>query len=455
MMFFLALREPRIHKKQAFFIAFLIAVSAFLFQISLQSIMRPYAKDSFYFQEWSSEAMIQTVSLKDLQRNPLETLNNIHTKPPGFDAIRAILVHLWPAQDALGALLHVDFLLYKLWTVLYSILGAIAFLWLSQLTEIKVALIATFILLLHPATLLYSTLLDSNFLTTFLVFVFCYLMWKIKNEYRVHLFIVVLATLALFFTRAIFQYPFIIVVGSSLFLLRIQKRKVLVFLLITASIVGLYGAKQYHKFGILSASSFTGVNLNRSVGNPNFINYWTLDIDFQEQDSSLPKTLTRIKKVDGSPNFNHIQYLAYNQELIEDFKEYIFATPVSKITISYWENVQIYFEPSSQYNTEHAIIDRIPWKGFYDRIFSTPVFPGLLLVFGIPWLKKVVKEKDYLASIGLVLPGLYIFFITVLFEKGENMRFKFFLEPILFIFLVSQLYDLGKNIRAKLSTKST
>jgi len=36
---------------------------------------------------------------------------------------------------------------------------------------------------------------------------------------------------------------------------------------------------------------------------------------------------------------------------------------------------------------------------------------------------------------------------TVLFEKGENNRFKFFLEPEFFVFLVSRLYLAGKAIQ--------
>ncbi len=435
------------------FAAILIALIAFLFQISLQAMLRPYATEQFYFQEWSSETMMQTVSLKDLQDKPLETLSNIHTKPPGFDAIRAILVHVWPAHDIQTSLLHADFLLYQLWALLYSILGAFSFLWLLELTNRKLAIIASFALLLHPASIQYSTLLDSNFLTVFLVFSFYYLLWKIKNNHDIPISAMIIIVLALFFTRAIFQLPFIIVAGLSLFILKVEKRKILLFLTITGIIAVIFGIKQYDKFGILSTSSFTGLNLNRSVGNPNFTDYWVLDIDFQEQDSSLPDVLTRTKKTDGSINYNHIQYLEYNQELTEDYIDYMLTTPLPKIFQSYWENVQIYFRPSSEYHTKHTIVDRLPWKGIYDKIFSSPILPSLLLLLGILWLTKIIRSKNYLTSIGLLLPGLYIFLITVLFEKGENMRFKFFLEPVIFIFLVSQIYDLGNFFYNK--TRST
>jgi hypothetical protein len=47
------------------------------------------------------------------------------------------------------------------------------------------------------------------------------------------------------------------------------------------------------------------------------------------------------------------------------------------------------------------------------------------------------------SSVGIAIPVMAIFVISVLFESGENMRFKFFIEPILFIFIASQIYSAG------------
>ena len=426
----------------------LVALAAFVLQISLQAIMRPYAVDSFYFQEWSSETMMAAVPLKDLQNKPLETLAHVHTKPPGFAAIRAVFVNLWGDKDSLVALRHVDFLIYQLYAVLYSIMGAVAFLWLRKTTNFSIALVGSFALLIHPAMLLYVTLLDSNFLTAFLVFVFYYLIWKVKNKEKVSAVALILATLALFFTRSVFQYPFILVVGISLYLMGLRKKALGGIMLVSVAIVTLFGIQHQRTVGTISTSSFTGLNLNRSVGNPDFIDYWSIDIDYQPQDESLPKSLTRTRKTDGSPNYNHIQYLQYNQALTEDFKTYFFAMSPVDLLKSYWENVTIYFQPSNIYHTEHAIADRVVWRQFYERVFSAPIFPILLILFGAYAGKKVVREKDYRPALGFVLPILYIFAITVLFEKGENMRFKFFIEPLLFIFIVGQLYEIVTRKKA-------
>ena len=213
--------------------------------------------------------------------------------------------------------------------------------------------------------------------------------------------------------------------------------------------------KQYYQFGILSTSSFTGLNLTNSVGIENIPNYlkYLDDSDYLVSlESALPNVLKRKKKIDGTTNLNHISYLELNQHLIDKYKKHILTTPLSQPFTSYLHNLWKYFKPSSSY-TNHAIVDRIPWRAFYDRIFSFPIFNALLLLSGILWLVKGDK-KNYIKCIAIILPGLYIFLITVLFEKGDNMRFKFFLEPVLFVFLVSQLYAICQRVNQRLLMKN-
>lgn len=107
-------------KRKITFIGITIALFGILFQISIQSVMRHHAKDGIYFQAWSSETIMQTVSLQDLRDEPLKTLYNIHIQPPALDVVRAMLVYIWPAPDPLVAVKHVDSLLYRLWAVLYG-----------------------------------------------------------------------------------------------------------------------------------------------------------------------------------------------------------------------------------------------------------------------------------------------------------------------------------------------
>jgi len=444
--------ELAVTQKLKLLVCFLIIVLGFLFQIGLQNKMRPYAKDYIYFQNWSSETMIQTVSVRELRDTPIETLWNIHIQPPAFDLIRATFVHVWPGRNIGDTVEHVDTLIYLLWAIVYSFLGLLIFLWMLNTTGMKVAIISSIVFLLHPACIFYTTFLDTTILTSFLVLLAYYLLWKIKNRDEVSIYLVIIVILSLFLTRSIFQLMFVGVFGFSLFLLGMPKRSLLIYSFITVGIVSIYFGKQYYKFGIMGTSSFTGRNLTRSVGifTTDFRNY-TLKMSRPEwKNEDLPRTLTEKRKVNGNINFNHIGYLELNSKLIRRYKKHMVKTPILQLIQSYKKNAELYFLPSSS-QWAHSIVDRIFWRHCYDRVFSYPILIALLLLSGIIWITRVVIGKQHRQAIALMLPGLYIISITIMFEQGENARFKFFMEPIMYVFVVSQMFFALDAVKKKIA----
>ena len=320
----------------------ILFLAGFVFQIAIQSAMRPYAIDQFYFQEWSSETMMQTVSIDDLYTNPLESLANIHIQPPALDTIRAMLIHIWPAPHPDQRVRQIDFLLYRLWAVFYGLLGLVVFLWACQLTDTRTAVIATLGFLLHPACIAYATLLDSTLVTALLILVSYYLLWKLRHNHKVSIIWFTLAVLALFFTRSIFQSISILVFVVSLVLIRTAKRKLLLFLFLAGGIAGLYTLKQYYQFGILSTSSFTGLNLTRSIGVETQVDYWTYLNSADDRTTAstpLPSVLIRTTKANGAVNFNHIAYLALNQRLIRAYQQALLTRSPSQLFASYAQNL--------------------------------------------------------------------------------------------------------------------
>lgn len=438
-------------------IGIMIVLGGFLFQTGLQAFFRPFAINGLYFQKWSSEQMMQTVPLIDLYNSPFETLFNIHIQPPGLDFIRAVLAHLWPDPDPNTLLLHVDGLMYVLWSILYALIGLLVFAWASKVTETKTAVAATVVFLLHPASIFYATMLDTTLLTSCLILFLYFLLWKVKNSQLVTLGALIAVLLALFFTRSIFELPFLLVMGISLFLLGLPARKVLLVMAITGSIVGLYLVKQYTQFGIFTTSSFSGFNLNRSIGKRNtdlVLQYLQTNTPQPGWDEGLPDVLTRTVKLSGTPNFNNIQYLELNQRLLGEYKERMLKKEFSRLYKPYVINLSIYFQPSSMY-TEHVIVDRLPWRGLFDRVFSYPVLALLLVLCGVIWFAIPKSFADLVKGFGLALPGLFIFAVSVLFERGENNRFKFFMEPVIYMFMVSQLYYAGSQLYGLLKAKTS
>jgi hypothetical protein len=153
----------------------------------------------------------------------------------------------------------------------------------------------------------------------------------------------------------------------------------------------------------------------------------------------LPSVLVRKTKLDGSVNLNHISFLQWNNEVLKYCEAYLRRMPLSELARSYVENLRIYFMPSSRYTTAHVIVDRVPWRRVYDRIFSFPVLPALLVCAGLTWAAGK-NWRELVFGISLALPGFYMLLISVLGEKGENMRLKFILEPVLYVFVASQVY---------------
>ena len=90
------------------------------------------------------------------------------------------------------------------------------------------------------------------------------------------------------------------------------------------------------------------------------------------------------------------------------------------------------------------------WINYYEKFFSAPILPSLLLILSIFWIAKSSAAEFY-KSAGLFLPILAIMLISIVFESGENMRFKFFIEPILWIFISTQVYLILMSIKKYIS----
>jgi hypothetical protein len=276
-----------------------------------------------------------------------------------------------------------------------------------------------------------------------------YLLWKLKNGGQVPILMFGLVTLALFFTRSIFQWPAIVVFAACLYLCGVPRRQIVTYVIFTGLVSGFYLAKQQYLFGLLSTSSFAGVNLANSIGagigSAKYDGFLDDPGHPTAADPSMPSVLTSKTKIAGQPNFNNIDYLHLNNQLLARYEKRLVKVPVGELVQSYMENATIYFRPSSTYSSQHVIVDRLPWKWPYERAFSAPVLPILLFLAFAMWCLRVIRAGSLAQGVGMLLPGLYIMFVSIFSDKGENMRFKFFLEPVMFVFLASQFYALARS----------
>lgn len=395
---------------------------------------REDAVAGLYLQAWPSEQMMQTVSIIDLSENPFETILNIHIQPPMFATIRALLALPWRGES-LGRLQRiVDFELYLLWIGCYALTGVVLYLWGSKIINTLGGIIIALLFYIHPASILYATFLETTMLTAFLVTCFYYLLWKThKGIGSVILLSIVL--ILMIYTKSVFQWPFILVCVISLLLLNVEKKSIVKFLAIVSFAAGLLFVKQFLQFGIATTSSFTGYNCYHGIG---YHHEHFAPSSEKYVDQDLPGVLTRTKKANGVVNYNHIDFLQVNSEYIEECFNILISQPIGLTLASFVENLNLYLLPSSEYPA-HVFLHRIPWKKAYDTIASKAI---LVLLVAYSMAFWAIRNKARLRiGLGFLLPALYIFTVSILFEKPENMRYKYYLEPVVLIFIITQIYS--------------
>jgi hypothetical protein len=422
--------------------------------------MRPLAVEGIYFQEWTSDTMMQTVAIDDLRSAPFTTLWNLHMQPPALDTIRAVLAYAWRPLEGYALLHKVDGSLYILWACFAGILTATMFLWFVQTTNRSLALVATTLFAFHPGAILYATLLESSFISSVLIFLTYYLLWRLYRNPRGSLIPIGLCVLALFFTRSMFQGPWLLLFIVVLVLLRVPGKHVASFSLTCGLIMAAYLGKQYYQFGTLSTHGWRGLNLCRGAGNyeryhlPDYLERLKTLPPTPELDARLPKALTRREKLTNAPNLNHVSYIELNKEIWTYCKERFFQTPWIDLLRSFQENLRIYLLPSSRYVTPHAIVDNLLWRESYERVFSAPF---LVWAVGIAFLVALATATrgTIVPRFALALPALFIFIISVIAEKDENMRFKIFIEPVAYLFVVVQMTECARRVSRWWPSQST
>jgi len=433
-----------------------VFLSGVALMAGLQASFRPLAAEGVYFQEHSSEDMMQTVSLVDLRERPLQTLLVLHIQPPLLDTVRAALARLWPDAGRRALVRRVDRGLYFVWMLVYAAMGALVFHWLRQLlASTPIAAVAALVFLLHPATIFYGTYLEGTLLTSFGILWLCYALWRIPA--RGATLALGTAYLLLFFVRSIFQWPALLVLVAALLLRGAPRRSVLAFALPCTLVVGSFMLKQYLVFRSTSTSSFAGSSCLQALGEvPEMGFSSTVETPLGPLLShaswdDLPTALTRPTKIGGAHNFNHLADLANERQLARRCRARLASDPLESTLRAWSTNLYIFFQPSSRYVTPHVIVDRLPWRGAFDWVFSASRLVLLLAAATLVWVRRR-RGRDVLRGLGIALPVLFVSVACVVFERDENMRYKFFVEPVLYVFLVAQATALAGALRRRKAT---
>jgi hypothetical protein len=216
-----------------------------------------------------------------------------------------------------------------------------------------------------------------------------------------------------------------------------------VFAVIVGAVMGLYTLKQMTLFGVTYTSSFAGLNCYHGLGD--YLDRYP-EVGLPPAPPFPARVLTNPVKVTGVDNFNTMLYLKRHQTLLGSCLPRLLSKPVDETLFAYFANFVNYLRPSAQFTTPHVVADQLPWRGLYNIVFSGLPLLLMLSMAALWWLRHDGRGQVRY-SLALLLPAAAMLVLSVGFEMGENMRYKFFLEPVLYVFLVSQLHSLWQAIR--------
>ena len=407
----------------------------------LEAYFRRHAGDGLHFQHWTSEVLMQSVSLRELRAAPFESLWYLHIQPPVCNLLRAVLAVSHRDLASADPIRAVDRDLYHVWAMAGAALAALVDAWFRKL-RVPGWLAALFALgwLLHPANLGYTTLLDGTLLSALVTTWILFETWRLGHAPGGSLRPLIAAVLIAYLTRSVFQWQFMVVMLAALVLVRVPLRGLVTFASAVGLVVGLYSVKQAWLFGTVSTSTFEGTNLTRAI---NADCTGVPAPPAAPRPSSKAAVLTERTKLDGSENFNHVDRLEIERGLVACFRHNLATRRPASLLAAYAESVDLYLRPSSNY-WSNTIVDQLPWRELADQTFSGRRLLWLALAAGALGLWQARRRPR--AALAVALPFAYVLLVSVIGERGENMRFKFFLEPSLYVLLATQLHRVARQV---------
>lgn len=419
---------------------------AVVFLVLLRAWAAPHALPGGYLHAWSSEYMMQTVSAADLRSEPLLSLLYLHIQPPLFDALRALLVARHAELDGAALLQAVDADLYRCWGLASGAAVALVCAWLARLRGSVAGTLGAALFALHPAVIFYATFLDTTFVSAAGVLWLTYELWR-AGAGRGSAARLLAALIALLLTRSIVQWPFVFVAAASLALVgaerRLAARALLPFALATALFVG----KQYALFGLTITSSFGPDSFCKGLSE--FCLGTTPVAVPRLPPPGAASVLRRTEKLNGEYNYNQLAFLRRSFAQLAEYRALLAATPPPRLVGLMARNASIWLRPSSRHSA-HALVDRLPWRAAFDFLWSGAALVALLVLSAAGWAWGARGSPAELRrGLGLALPVAYVAAVSIAFESGENMRYKFFVEPVLWVFVCAQVASGLARLRAR------
>jgi hypothetical protein len=406
----------------------------------------------------------------------------MHSQPPLFNLFLGIGLKLFP--DDPGIFYHYSFLLLGL---IFSL--SLYLLLINLKISKKISFVLTVVFIINPAFILYENLLFYTHPIMVLLFLSAFLLnIYLTNRSILYLFLFFTAIAIICLTQSFFHLAWFAAVVLILLIFKIDKiKRIVAVASIPFLIVLSVYLKNYYVFNEFTSSTWLGMNLSKittfqvsqqtrdslfKAGCTSYLSTLTyfpdirkpgLNIAIDTTSTGIP-VLDEIKKSSNRTNYNNINYIRISETSLEDA-----LTILKKIPNAYLNGLRkamfIYFMPPDNYRLLGATKKKILlWADVFDEVvygcigrnqkealFLIVLFP-LLILYGIYYLIKVNKDPTIRITIAYILfTIIYVTIVGLLFDVGENNRFRYVIDPLLFVLaglLINSLWT--KIINSKL-----
>lgn len=459
---------------------FYILVICFIASRTIVKLLGVSFDEHAIFEYW------QYLDVKSLSGNLLQSLWYQHSQPPVFNFMLGIFLKF--SGSFYPVVLQLLLLSFSLCNslLLFTILEYI-------IRNSRLPLIITIIYLLNPATILFE---NEFFYTSFISMLLLgsvYFMIKFFRDDRWKNAAGIFTPLVLVcLTKSMYHLLWLVSISVILLLVNHEKKgfkKLLLGAMLSIVVTGGWYAKNYLVFDTFSASSWSGMNFARivfqniqerdanNIGSVHpfmpisyYKNY--ISHDYQRKYAGINDRILLDETKNGQfINMNNAGYLQVSKKYWQAGKLQVTNDPVS-----YLKNVAtafiIYFTPASSY---FKVADNNKRISFYDMLYSLnfshlfdteyqkkealvfvaiPKFMLYVLVFFMVTIGAFRSKSITAANIFILSTIVFSVTVSSLFEYGENMRFRYEIEP-LFLILLAHAITMVRFGTANFMNKTT
>ncbi len=418
----------------------------------------------------------QYLDVQSLRHHLLRGLWYQHSQPPVFNLFLGTVLKI--SGSAAPLVLQVIFLMM-------SFVNAWLLLLIVKLVTSSRSLALAFSLgyLVSPATMLFENeLFYTSFLSLWLlVAVYAVVLFE-RRKRNIYLVIFYAALCLLCLTRSMYHITWL--AGLSLFLTWYYRKTpffkpVFISALVSLCLVSGWYAKNAVIFGKFAASSWMGINFSRIVFHDEAItdsssiaaihpfypiSYYRKYItrDYERYAGLDDRDLLNEIKNDHFVNMNHAGYLQVSDKYMAASWSYLAKHPGAYLR-NMGKSFIIFFTPASSYfkleqNAEHirhydllagfnlshlSTIDREK-----KTLLAMAAIP-MCLLYAIVFIFMVRRGKWNAANVFIATTIGFTFIAGTLLEYGENMRYRYEIQPLFFVLLSQVLNHRNRGMHAE------